>query len=164
MRKLGSVVLDYLRQLVWFLLASTGVSALFTFVLPLVGYDTFGDRPGPGWHGLPSKITWAGVSELGEYALALPLFGAMAAVFYFAVPFVAVRLLERTRLPRYAIRVVGALLCAAAAFVVLAAAGWYISLGIVAGATGIVGGAIYGARKLPRTIMLSHGPASSPVT
>jgi len=162
MRTLVGIVLDYLRQLAWFLAASTGVGALVTFVLPLLGYATFGDRPGPGWYGPPSSMSWAGIRRSAEYALALPVFGAMPAVFYFAVPYVVVRLLERTRVPRYAVRLVGALLCAAAAFVVLAGAGWYISLGAVAGAAGIIGGAIYGARTLPRTMVASPEAAGAP--
>ena len=158
------VLLDYLRQAGWFLLASTGVAALATVILPLIGYATFGDRPGPGWYGPPSALTWSGVVELAGYAVALPVFGALGVLFYFVVPFVAVRLLERTLAPQWLTRGVGGLLCAVLAWVVIAGAGWYIALGTVAGGAGVVGGLLYGLVKLPRPGLRSRSGSPAAVT
>ena len=155
-RGVGRLLLDYLREALVFLAASTGVAALATIVLPFVGYATFGDRPGPGWYGPPSRPTWGALRELAEYALALPMFGAVAVALYFVVPFAVVRSLQHFRLPALAIRIVSALLCALLAAVGIAGAGWYIALGAVAGGAGVVGGLVYGAWRLPRR------PAAAP--
>src|SRR2546423_10838179 len=131
MRKAAKLLLDYLRHAGRFLVASAGVAALMVVVLPFLGYDTFGDRPGAGWHGTPTRPTRAAVVELLNYALALPLFGAIGVAIFFVVPFAVVRLLERTAVHLAIVRAVGALLCGEVAFLVIGA-GWYISLGIVA--------------------------------
>ena len=164
MRRFLSVVLDYLRNAVVFVLASTGVAALAVIILPLFGYMSFGDRPGPGWYGLPRQITWDGILSLVEYALALPVFGAIPALIYFVVPFASVRLLQLTRLPRWIGQAVGGLLCGGVALLVLEMAGWYIALGAVAAYAGILGGALYGAfvmaRRRPASLF-STPPADS---
>jgi hypothetical protein len=165
MRRLTNLVLDYLRQAVMFLAASTGVAALTTIVLPFIGYATFGDRPGPGWYGPPSHLTWGALRELAEYALALPVFGAIAVLIYFIVPFAVVRALQHFGLPVGVVRIAGALLCAVVAAVVITGAGWYISLGAVAGGAGVFGGLIYGAVVLPRNRQAqSVVSVSAPVT
>jgi hypothetical protein len=145
MRRLLSLVLDYLRNAVLFLLASSGVAALAVIILPLIGYMSFGDRPGPGWYGLPKQITWDGILSLVEYAVALPVFGAIPALIYFVVPYAAVRLLQLTRLPRWVSQVIGGLFCGIVALLVIEMAGWYIALGALAAYAGILGGALYGA-------------------
>ena len=165
MRRLVRLILDYLRQALVFLAASTGVAALVTIVLPFIGYATFGDRPGPGWYGPPSRPTWSALRELAEYALALPMFGAIAVLMYFIVPFAVVRALQHFRVPVTVVRLAGALLCAMVAAVVIAGAGWYITLGAVAGGAGVLGGLVYGAVGLPRRREVhSAVSASAPVT
>ena len=150
MRRLLSIVLDYLRNAVLFLLASSGVAALAVIVLPLVGYMSFGDRPGPGWYGWPKNITWDAVVSLVNYAVALPVLGAVPALIYFAVPYACVRLLQLTRIPRWVGQVVGGLLSGAVALLIIEMAGWYIALGALAAYAGILGGTLYGAFVLAR--------------
>lgn len=159
MNRLARLVVDYLRHCVGFLLASTGVAALVTFVLPFVGYATYGDRPGPGWYGPPASLSWRDVGTLAEYALVLPIFGAVSVAIYFVVPYAAVRLLEHRGLGPLAVRVVGGLLSAVVAWVVIGGAGWYIALGAVAGSAGVLGGLLYGAFRLPRRSS-GHLPAT----
>ena len=165
MRRLLSIILDYLRNAVLFLLASSGVAALAVIILPLIGYMSFGDRPGPGWYGLPKNITWDGIRSLVEYALALPVFGAVPALIYFLVPYACVRLLQLTRLPRWVGQLVGGLLCGAVALLIIEMAGWYIALGALAAYTGVLGGTLYGAlvmaRRRPASLFASS-PADSP--
>jgi hypothetical protein len=150
MRRLARLVLDYLRQAAIFLAASTGVAACATIMLPFIGYATFGDRPGPGWYGAATRPTWRALRELAEYALALPLFGAIPALIYFIVPFAVVRSLQHFGVPGPVVRIAGAVLCAMVAVVVIAGAGWYIALGPVAAGAGVLGGLVYGAMVLSR--------------
>src|SRR5687768_4254458 len=77
MRRLLSLILDYLRNAVLFLFASSGIAALAVILLPLIGYMSFGDRPRTGWYGIPKHITWDAVLNTGGYALALSVFGAI---------------------------------------------------------------------------------------
>jgi len=165
MRRLAYLVLDYLRQAAVFLAASTGVAALVTIVLPFIGYATFGDRPGPGWYGPPGRPTWSALKDLAEHALALPVFGAIAVLIYFIVPFAVVRSLQHFDVPVTIVRVTAALLCAMVAAVVIASAGWYIALGAVAGSAGVLGGLMYGAVGLSRSRRSSVAvSAGAPVT
>ena len=157
MRRLARVAFDYLRHVLSFLMASSGVAALVTFALPFVGYATYGDRPGPGWYGLPSGISWNDVGELAGMASALPLFGALPTLLFFLVPYAAVRACERTGARRPLIQALGGLLCFLVGSLVVAGAGWYIALGALAGWAGALGGLAYGAFGLPRRVARSVG-------
>src|SRR5690349_21947508 len=145
MRRLFSILLDYVRHAVLFLLASSGVAALAVVSLPLIGYMSFGDRPGPGWYGFPQHVTWAAIASLVGYAVALPVFGAIPVLIYFVVPYTAIRLIQLTRWPRWIGQIIGGLLCAVIALLVIEMAGWYIALGALAGYAGVLGGTLYGA-------------------
>jgi hypothetical protein len=152
MRRLFALVLDYLRNAVLFLLASTGIAALAVVLLPLIGYMSFGDRPGTGWFGVPKNISWDAILNFGAYALALPVFGAVPILIFFILPYAAVRMLQLTRLHRSPSRIVGGLLCAALAFFAISMAGWYIALGALPVYLGVLGGLLYGAFVLPRPV------------
>ena len=156
MRRLLFLILDYLRNAVLFLLASTGIAALAVVLLPLIGYSSFGDRPGTGWYGIPQHITWEAIVGTGEYALALPVFGAIPVLIYFVIPYGAVRLLQITRLHRWISQIVGGLLCGALALMVISMAGWYIALGALPTYTGVLGGLLYGGFVLARPMLSRH--------
>jgi hypothetical protein len=158
MHRVLSVILDYLRSAVLFLLASSGIAALAVILLPFIGYMSFGDRPGTGWYGVPKHITWDAVLSTAEYALALPVLGAIPVLIYFLVPYAAVRLLQLTRLPRWVGQIVGGVLCGGLAVIVISMAGWYIALGALPAYAGVVGGALYGgfilSRRVPRSAVV----------
>ncbi len=155
MQRVFSVIADYVRNAVLFLLASSGVAALAVVLLPLIGYNSFGDRPAPGWYGIPDHITWEAILSTGEYAIALPVFGAIPVLIYFVVPFAAVRLLQLTRLRPWISQVVGGLLCGALGVLIISMAGWYIALGALPAYAGVLGGMPYGGLVLARRVRRS---------
>jgi hypothetical protein len=156
MRRLLSLIVDYVRNAVLFLLASSGIAALAVILLPLIGYISFGDRPATGWYGIPNHITWDAIFSVAGYATALPVLSAIPVLIYFVVPYAAVRLLQLTRLYRWISQVVGGLLCGALALFVISMAGWYIALGALPTYAGVLGGVLYGgfilARRVPRSV------------
>jgi hypothetical protein len=145
------VALDFIRNLCWFWLAAIGIPTLAVLVLPFVGYAPYGDRPGPGWYGLPSGITWVQMLNHLKFVGGFLLLGVRslpAIALLFILPFAVVRIVEG-RIPLVATRSVGALLGAGIAWFTIANVGWYISIGWLAGGSGIAAGAFVGARCLP---------------
>jgi hypothetical protein len=153
MRRLLFVILDYLRSAVLFLLASTGIAALAVVLLSLIGYVSFGDRPGTGWYGIPQHVTREAILRTGVSALALPVFGAIPVLILFVIPYAAVHLLRITRLHRWISQIVGGLLCGALALIVISMSGWYIALGAFPAYAGILGGVLYGGFILARSVV-----------
>ena len=119
-------------------------------VLPFAGYATYGDRPPAGWR----EIAPISASEYADYAAFIAEFAVLLAptiLFYALVALGGVRLCEATGGRRIGPRTAGALGGGIAAFLALAGAGWYISLGLLVGVIGSVAGVLAGAHFLPRS-------------
>ena len=148
-----SFVLDLLRTLgdyVLFVLWGTvGVLILST----VIGYLPYSDRPGPGWLGAAQtaslSVVWFFLSWAG--------FAAIHVVKIGLVLFVVARVLRLIRCPRWAIRVIGALVSGFLSLYIIAGLGWYIAVAefpvLAAGLLGVVFGGFF---LLPRDGS-SHG-------
>jgi hypothetical protein len=143
---------DLLTSIAKYLGIVVGGTAAFMLVTPLIGYVPYSDRPGPGWHGGFLQISWQEfvgyLGFLGEWLIFLVAPYALAVAI---ISFSLVRASERFGTPLAAVRVVGAVVTAALTFLMLAASGWYISLGLAAGLCGTALAAYVGAFQLPRT-------------
>lgn len=121
---------------------------LFSVVCLGVGYLPYSDRPGPGWTGVANTHHWEHVVFLWEWVeYVLPY--AITLVPIAVIFAILVRLLALTRTPRLLVRAIGALPSAAYCLLLLAAAGWYISLGAVPTVAGACLAGVYGGWVLP---------------
>jgi len=144
---------DFLASVGRYLGIVLGGLALFMVLTPLVGYTAYSDRPGPGWHGGFFQISWSEFVSytrfIGEwFVFFVSPYALVVAVLSFAV----VRIAERLRVPVPAVRGVGGIVTAGLTFLMLAAAGWYISLGLAAGVWATALGAYVGARHYPKRV------------
>jgi hypothetical protein len=151
---LKRIAVDFLRNLGWFWLAAVGLPTLAVLILPFVGYSPYGDRPEPGWYGLPSGLTWAQVLDHVKFVggfLELGVLSIPIIALFFVLPFAVVRAAER-RIPPGVVRLLGGILTGCVAWFTIANIGWYISIGWLAGSPGIAAGAFFGARYLPSVL------------
>jgi hypothetical protein len=141
---------DVARGTVICLLVVVGGMTLFLILAPFVGYVAYGDRPPPGFYGLPSHIRWGDVpalilDKLG-YGLFFLIMTAPGALFCA----IAIRALERIPSRPALVRVVGGVLGAIVmGFCMLSAAG-SVNMALPAWLVSVALGALAGAWAMPR--------------
>ena len=127
--------------------------ALFMLLAPIVGYQTYGDRPPAGWVGWFPRVNWAAFPRylefVAEFLLILVL--PWAAVLFIGVVLL-VRYLERQGLPRLVVAGAGATLAMLATAWALLGAAWTVSLGLAPFIFGTALGAYIGGCQLPRRV------------
>jgi hypothetical protein len=158
---------DLLRRFLAFIVPLAQYSAAVVAVtvgamllLPFAGYATYGDRPPAGWReiGPISASEYAAYTAfVGEFAVFLLL----TVLFYGAIALGGVRLCEAAGGKRIGPKAAGALGGGIAAFLSLAGAGWYVSLGLLPGIVGSIAGLIAGVRWLPRRPAVESRPAAA---
>ena len=136
-------VLRFLSAMLQYCAAVGGATIAALLLLPLVGYSPYGDRPPAGWYplGAISPSEYLEHAEfVGEFALVLLL---PSLAFYFLPAAGLVALVDRSaasRSGRVAARIG---IVGAASFVSIAAAAWYISMGWIPLAAGMLGSVTY---------------------
>jgi hypothetical protein len=143
-RRAGRFLFDWVKSLGLFAVVVAVGTFFFVVSSTVVGFLPYSDRPGPGWG--RAAFSW---HEVGFFVGWLPLLIYLllylgAALFPFA------RLLGWFHVPRWLLRVFGAVFSGLAAFVAVMAAGWYIAISQYPAIAGALSGMIYGAVLLPR--------------
>jgi hypothetical protein len=141
---------EFLVPLGRYMAAVVIATVLAMLMLPFVGYGTYGDRPPAGWQDL-GPISARDYAGYAAFVAEFAVFLALSLVLYAALALGGVRLCEASARRRLGPVAAGALGGGMAAFLGLAGAGWYISLGALVGVIGSLVGVIAGARYLPRS-------------
>jgi len=127
--------------------------ALFMLLAPMIGYQTYGDRPEAGWVGWFPGIDWAAFPSylefVAEFLLILVLPWA-AVLFIGAV--LLVRYLERQQFPRPLVAIAGATVAMLTTGYALLGAAWTVSLGLAPLVVGMGLGAYVGGCQLPKRV------------
>jgi len=132
------------------LVVSVGTTALLA-IINLVGYLPYSDRPGPVWQGF-HRISPAMLKEtLGFFVGWIPTLAVTCLYFGFGLALLGF-LFGWLSVPRWLLRLLGAVLAGCAAALATAAAGWYIALGQIGPPLGLLCGVIWGIFVLPRFV------------
>ena len=145
MRLLATTLKDALLFVcAWTLTVSIGVVVVLV-ALMFAGYLPYSDRPGPGWQ--PIGVTARDAQMFLNWAVS---FVARFAGFWGLLLFILVRILGWLGTPMVALRVIGAVMCGFVAMIIVAAAGWYIAISLVAtDLTGVIA-SLFGVFVFPR--------------
>jgi len=156
---------DLLKTIGKYLVTVVGGTVLFLIISPVTGYVGYSDRPGPGWRGGLFEITWQGfignAIEMIQWGLFLAIYAIVMAVALFAV----IRLLEKLRVHKIAIAIIGATLSGFLSGYIVLGIGWYIAIGTPAVTASMLLGALFGAFQLPKRRIpnqLPHNNALNP--
>jgi hypothetical protein len=151
MRIALSLLRMFLGICVSFCLAiSVGTSALLA-IINLVGYLPYSDRPGPGWQGFHWPSSAMLEQTLGFFVGWIPMLAVTCLYFGLGLALLGL-LFQWLSLPRSLVRLLGAVLAGCAAALATAAAGWYIALGEIGAALGLLCGVVWGVFVLPRFV------------
>ena len=129
-------------QYVLVLVAGSWLSLVLSIVAGYLPYAV------PGWHRITFLQKLEGIRFVSEFALFL---GPFAIPCGFAV-FLVGQLLKAMGMPRWTIRLAGALVSALVSGYVLVGLGWYVSLSEWFVYIGAAVGAAFGALRLPRAL------------